>query len=258
MNKQQYTVRQVSRLSGVSVRTLHLYDGNGLLKPALRSPSGYRLYGSAQLLRLQQILFYRELDVPLKAIARILDEPGFDLVAALNGHRKALSAKRARLGTLLKNIDNTIYKLKSKTMLSPEELYDGMPHDEAAAYRKGAVAAYGAEVVAHAERHLEKLSKDELKLLVARQKSLAAELSRLKHKDPADIQVQDLVEVHYHNTRQLWGTAGAADKQAEAYEGLGQLYLNDERFTLEQGGSDPAFRSFLSRAISIFVHTRLL
>jgi DNA-binding transcriptional MerR regulator len=114
---QNYTVKQLAKMAGISVRTLHLYDELKLLRPAIRTRAGYRMYGEKELLRLQQILFYKELDFPLKNIGQILDEPDFDIIQALEGHKKALGIKKARINTLLKTIDNTLKTLKNKTML---------------------------------------------------------------------------------------------------------------------------------------------
>ena len=97
-----------SRSAGVSARTLHHYDQVGLLRPALRTPAGYRIYQHADLLRLQQILFYRELDVPLAEIQALLDRPGFDPVRALRDHRQNLQARAARLAQLIETIDRTL------------------------------------------------------------------------------------------------------------------------------------------------------
>src|SRR5436189_2598359 len=88
-----YTVKQVAAMSGVSVRTLHFYDETGLLKPAYVGANGYRFYEEAQLLMLQQILFYRELEFELKQIKRILGRGDFEKVAALQSHRKVLQKK---------------------------------------------------------------------------------------------------------------------------------------------------------------------
>src|ERR1043165_2537295 len=85
-----YTVKQVAAMSGVSVRTLHFYDETGLLKPAYIKANGYRIYEEAQLLVLQQILFYRELGFELKRIREIIDQPKFEKAAALKSHRKVL------------------------------------------------------------------------------------------------------------------------------------------------------------------------
>jgi len=96
-----YTVSRLARMAGVSVRTLHHYDQIGLLKPLARTEAGYRLYGEPELLRLQQILFFRELDMPLDEVRQILDDPGFDQVAALDHHRQSLQRRMERLTCLL-------------------------------------------------------------------------------------------------------------------------------------------------------------
>ena len=244
-------------MAGISVRTLHLYDKMKLLRPALRTRAGYRMYSETELLRLQQILFYKELDFPLKDIGRILDEPDFDIIKALDGHKKALGLKKARINILLKTIDNTLQNLKNKTMMNVDELYDGLSPQQAAAYREEAIAAYGSEVVEHAETHLKKLDKTDMQALVAKQKELAEALYLLYEQDPAAPQVQDLISQHYINTRKLWGTEHAADKQAEAYKGLGNLYLTDERFNLPGDKNYPKFAAFIKAAMIYFADEQL-
>src|SRR6478672_2887507 len=96
-----YTVKQVARISGVSVRTLHFYDEAGLLKPAYYGANGYRFYEEPQLLTLQQILFYRELGFELKQIRRILGRADFEKVAALKSHREVLGDKLGRTRELM-------------------------------------------------------------------------------------------------------------------------------------------------------------
>ena len=86
-----YTVRRVSGLSGVSIRTLHFYDEIGLLKPAYVSATGYRYYEEPQLLKLQQILFFRELGMELREIKSILERADFEKAAALESHRSVLA-----------------------------------------------------------------------------------------------------------------------------------------------------------------------
>src|SRR3981081_4194705 len=102
-----YTVKQVSRMSGVSVRTLHFYDETDLLKPARQGPNGYRFYEEPQLLTLQQILFYRELGFELKQIKEILGRADFEKVAALQSHREVLQENLARTRTLIEKLDKT-------------------------------------------------------------------------------------------------------------------------------------------------------
>jgi DNA-binding transcriptional MerR regulator len=120
-----YTVKQVARMSGVSVRTLHFYDELGLLKPAFQSPNGYRFYEEPQLLTLQQILFYRELGLELKQIKAILGRPDFEKLAALMSHREVLKETLARTRTLLRTIDNTAEHLKGGKQMMNEEMFVG-------------------------------------------------------------------------------------------------------------------------------------
>jgi DNA-binding transcriptional MerR regulator len=115
-----YTVKQVAVMSGVSVRALHFYDATGLLTPAYHGANGYRFYEEPQLLRLQQILFYRELGFPLKSIRRFLDRPEFQKVAALRAHREALEEQLARTRRLLETIDHTIDHVEGRTPMTGE------------------------------------------------------------------------------------------------------------------------------------------
>lgn len=252
-----YTVKQLAKMAGISVRTLHLYDKMKLLRPALRTRAGYRMYSETELLRLQQILFYKELDFPLKDIGRILDEPDFDIIKALEGHKKAINIKKTRINILLKTIDNTLQNLKNKTMMNADELYDGLSPQQAAAYREEAIATYGSEVVEHAENHLKNLDKADMQALVTKQRDLAQALYLLHNQDPTTPKVQELISQHYINTRKLWGTEHATDKQAEAYKGLGNLYLTDERFILAGGKYDPKFAEFIRDAMAYFSDKQL-
>ena len=120
-----YTVRKVAGLSGVSVRTLRFYDEVGLLKPAYISESGYRHYEEAQLLILQQILFYRELGFELKEIKSILGRADFEKAAALESHRSVLESNLARTRTLIATIDKTIEHIRGTKRMSSEEMFAG-------------------------------------------------------------------------------------------------------------------------------------
>jgi DNA-binding transcriptional MerR regulator len=120
-----YTVKQVAEMSGVSVRALHFYDETGLLKPAYQGANGYRYYEEAQLLMLQQILFYRELGFELKEIKAILSRPDFEKIAALRSHREVLEQDLARTRQLIATIDNTMEHLKGTKKMATEEMFTG-------------------------------------------------------------------------------------------------------------------------------------
>ncbi len=134
----RYKVKEVARLSGVSVRALHHYDELGLLVPSGRTEAGYRLYSDNDLLRLQQILIGRELGLSLEQIKRSLDDPGFDRRAALEQQRKALAERAQRTAAMLRAVDTALAALTNeggKTMkdMSQEEikqLFDGFDPSE--------------------------------------------------------------------------------------------------------------------------------
>lgn len=118
-----YTVGEVARLAGVSVRTLHHYHAVGLLTPGARSESGYRLYGDADLGRLQQVLLYRELGLALDEIGRIVNAPGFDRLEALVAQRALVADGLRRQEALLALLDKTILALQGGMTMSKEEMF---------------------------------------------------------------------------------------------------------------------------------------
>src|SRR5882724_4521030 len=138
-----YTVKQLAAMSGVSVRTLHFYDETGLLKPAYHGANGYRFFEEAQLLTLQQILFYRELGFELKQIKKILSRPDFDKVAALKSHRKVLRKNLADTRKLIQTIDKTIEHLKGKKTMKGQELFVGFDPKQQARHEQYLIDRYG-------------------------------------------------------------------------------------------------------------------
>jgi len=253
-----YAVKQLAKLAGVSVRTLHMYDQIGLLKPSVRTASRYRQYGEAELLRLQQILFYKELDFPLKEIGKILDSPDFDLVKALEGHKAALLGRKDRLEVLLNTIDKTVNHLKNKTMQNYEELYEGMPAEQAAAYRKEAIEKWGEDTVTRSEKALLEMPKLNLEQLKADQKAIKLALIALAGQDPESDAVQEQIARHYANIRAFWGVSDPTDLRAATYKGLAELYISDERYTAEDGKPNPVFATFMRNAMIYFADSKLV
>src|SRR5512135_1184705 len=146
-----YTVRKLAELAGITVRTLHHYDELGLLRPSARTAAGYRLYGETDLLRLQQILFFRELAFPLADIQAILDDPDFDQVQALRDHREMLQQEADRLARLLNTIEKTISRLTEDNMtMTDEELYEGFTPEQIERYTRETNELYDPGIVAEA------------------------------------------------------------------------------------------------------------
>src|SRR4051812_38068598 len=140
------TVRQVAKLSGVSVRTLHHYDQIGLLKPASIGANRYRYYGREELLRLQQILLHRELDIPLGEIGVILNDPKFDRLGALKQQRERLAKEAKRYARLVRTIDRTIADLNGDDAMRNADLYKGISAEKQAEYEKWLIEKYGGDM----------------------------------------------------------------------------------------------------------------
>lgn len=124
-----YTIKEIANLAGVTTRTLRYYDEIGLLAPADTGDNGYRYYNLDSLLRLQQILFFRELDVPLKDIQLIMSGPDFNLLRALEEHRASLKDRARRLDRLIDTVDQTIATLKGEFIMTAKDYFEGF--DEA-------------------------------------------------------------------------------------------------------------------------------
>ncbi len=222
-----YTVKKVARMSGVSVRTLHFYDEVGLLKPASRAANGYRFYGEAQLLTLQQILFYRELGFELKQIKRLLGRGDFDRIKALESHRKVLSKELSRTRKLIVTIDKTIAHLKGRKKMKTEELFVGFSPEQQAKHEEYLINRFGGGMKEQIERSkqgvkdwnradweksgqtFDQICKDLVSLI---EQSRAADSP----------EAQDVIRRHHDWLSQFWKPT------VESYAGHSQLIVDSE------------------------------
>ena len=231
------TVNQVSKLTGVSVRTLHHYDAIGLLKPTQITEAGYRLYDDTALRRLQNILLFRELEFPLQEIKRILDSPNFDAAAAIEDQIKLLELRRQHLDNLLNHARQI-----QKTGVIPMNFkpFDTTKMD---AYAAEAKAKWG-KTEAYREYEQKGKPTDAGDALMA----LFAEVGKLRHLSPDAPEVQTMVaniqsfitDHYYTCTKQI-------------FAGLGQMYVADERFkaNIDAAGGEGC-AEFVSKAIEIY------
>jgi DNA-binding transcriptional MerR regulator len=245
--RRAYTVQQLARLAGVSVRTLHHYDHIGLLKPSARTAAGYRLYGEADLLRLQQILFFRELDFPLAEIQAILDDPRFDQVKALRDHRQLLQQQADRLERLLKTIEKTLSRLTEDTMtMTDEELYEGFTPEQIERYTREANEMYDPKAVAEANRRVRSMTRAQWQAVKAEGGAVAQQLADLMDKAPSDVAVQAAVARHYAWVDNFWHPT------AESYRGLGQGYAAHPEFRAFYEKYRPGLADFMCAAMSYY------
>jgi MerR family transcriptional regulator, thiopeptide resistance regulator len=150
----EYSVKKLADLAGISVRTLHYYDKVDLLKPQSYGENGYRKYGEKELLRLQQILFFRELDFSLDEIKEIINRPDFDVLNSLETHRKRLTGKIRRLNSLIKTIGNTILNLKGELKMKEEEYYKGFSREQQEKYEREIRERYGNSALDESKRRM--------------------------------------------------------------------------------------------------------
>lgn len=242
-----YTIKQLAGLAGVSVRTLHHYDQIGLLRPELRTPAGYRIYQHADLLRLQQILFYRELDVPLAEIQALLDRPGFNPVGALEDHRSHLMKKAARLARLIETIDKTILQYEKETQpMKDEELYQGFTPEQAERYRREAAQSYGEQRVKESEDRIRRMGSQKWEAVKAEGGAVTVALADLMDRAPGDGDVQTLVARHHAWIENFYPAP------AEVYSGLAMTYSDHPEFRAFYEKVRPGLADFMRAAMEYY------
>jgi len=246
-----YTVKQLAKLAGVSVRTLHHYDHIGLLRPSSRTQAGYRLYQRADLLRLQQILFFKELDFSLSEIRDILDNPDFDEVKALEDHRQLLEQRAERIVLLINTIDKTINRLTEDTMpLTDAELYEGFTDAEIQKIKQEVQEHYDSELVKISNQNVRNMSKSQFQDVKEEGENIAREMAELMDQDVANPEVQALIARHHALNEQFYPTS------AEMYRGLGQMYTQDDRFRAYYDKYHVGLADFMAAAMAYYAeHT---
>ncbi len=245
----EYTVQRLARLAGISARTLRYYDEIGLLKPARINSSGYRIYGTAEVDRLQQIMFYRELGVGLGQIKEILDHPEFDALQALHQHRRQLLAKRAQLDQLIANVEKTIAHAEGGKKMSDKEKFEGfkqkMLAENEAQYGAEVRGKFGAEALERSNKLVANMTEEQF---AAWQELSQQVMETLKAAyatgDPKGELAQKAADLHRQWLCFVWPKY---DK--EAHVGLARMYVEDERFTAYYDQDQPGLAQFLCDAI---------
>ncbi len=255
----ELTVRQLAAISGITVRTLHHYDEVGLLNPASVGANGYRYYGRTELLRLQRILFHRELGVPLSAIGKLLDLEGENQIAVLEQHRQKLEAQRARYGTLIETINRTIADLRGERVMANADLYKGFNPEKQAGYEAWLIERYGEPMrvgIEGARTALAKMSPTDQKAALD---TLGKELAQVEQAlagalrngvDPASEGVDLLIGRHRAWVAAMWGRPCPA----AGYAGLADLYLAHPDFVARYEGIEKGFTAYLTSAMKLHAH----
>lgn len=235
------TVNEVSKLTGITVRTLHYYDEIGLLSPTTKTNAGYRLYDDEALKILQQILFFRELDFSLTEIKQIITASSFDVQAALKNHKELLILKREHIDDLIKLVDKTI---KEEKNMSFEE-FDVSRIDE---YKEEVIERWGnTEQYKQSMEKSKKYSDKDFDRIQEEANIIYKQLADNMDKEPSDRVVQELVEQWQNHISRYY-----YDCSNEMLANLGQMYVADIRFKENIDKVQKGLAEFLSKAIEIY------
>lgn len=251
----EYTIQELARLAGVTTRTLRWYDRQGLLKPARVGENGYRYYGPAQVDRLQQILFYRELGVELSKIREILNDPTFDRSEALRGHLQALRAEERRICAMIAAVEENLRAEERNEIMSDEKKFaafkQALVADNEERYGAEARQKYGDQQVEQANANVLGLSREQYEdwnaLDAAIRKKLEAAVC--EGVSPDSKTGEELAQLHRRWLGHSLGKQYAPDK----HRGIVQLYVMDERFTAYYDKNIPGCAQFLRDAVCCWI-----
>jgi DNA-binding transcriptional MerR regulator len=241
-----YSIKEMADLAGVSTRTLRYYDQLGLLIPAKTGDNGYRYYDHENLLRLQQVLFYRELDLPLREILLILDGPDFDPLAALKYHRQAITTRVKRLDKLLLTLDKTIGCMQGEIEMSEQEMFDGFDetqYEDEVRERWGDTPQYQ-----ESQRKWSSYTpaqKEEIKAEGGRiTLRMVTDDSQARPDDPG---VQQAVEDYYRYLNKYFYSC-----EVEFLRGLAEMWVQDPRFAVNYERIRKGGAAFVREAVNIY------
>ena len=248
----EYTVQKLGKLAGVSTRTLRYYDEIGILRPERINSSGYRIYGEKEVDRLQQILFYRELDVSLNSIKEIVTDPFFNKVSVLREHREKLLKKRNQLDILILNVDKTIALIGGKIKMSNKEKFEGfkknMVDNNEKKYGKEIREKYGKDTIEESNKKVMNMSEEQYDEVTKLAKQVTTSLEKaFENGDPASDIAQKTSDLHRKWLLYYW-----SDYSKEAHAGIAQMYVDDKRFTAYYDKNQPGTAAFLRDAIFIY------
>ncbi len=241
-----YTVSQLAAVAGVSPRTLRYYDQIGLLQPRRQPDNGYRAYDEQAVLRLQQILFLRELGLSLDEIRAALQRPDFDLVQALEAHRVALLARQERLARLVATVERTLQHLKGELEMEDRQLFEAFDEAKQAEYEERARQQYGEDKVRESQRHWGGYSREQKDAILREGDAVYREIVAAMPQGPESAQAQAGIAHWHQHLRYFY------EPTVEILLGLGDLYNDQPEFAANFRRIHPDLATFLRQAIQVY------
>lgn len=242
-----YSVGQVARFAGVTVRTLHHYDGIGLLCPSGRSPAGHRRYEDGDLDRLQQILFYRELGFPLEEVAALLDDPDADPRELLRRRHEALTARITELQKMAAAVEKAMEARRMGINLTPEEKFEVFGDFDPDQYAEETEQRWGeSDAYKESQRRTASYTKEDWLRVQREGDEITRRFVALMEagEAPGSEAAMDVAEDH-----RRWISQSYYDCTYEIHTGLGEMYVADERFTRNIDKAKPGLAAYQREAI---------
>jgi len=227
----EYTIKRLAGLAGVSARTLRYYDEIGLLKPYRINSAGYRIYGEKEVDLLQQILFYKSMDMKLEEIQKIISNPDFDIRKALEEHYEKLISRRKQLDQLILTVEKTLAYKKGEIEMSDKEKFEGLKKEKIAKneamYGKEIRKKYGEDVVEASNNKFLNMSEESFNEMQKTENEIFQLLSKvIKTKDLECDEAKKVYEDH-----KKWLEFSLPSYSKEIHVGLAKMYIADERFS---------------------------
>ena len=245
-----YTIQKLARLAGVTTRTLRYYDEIGLLEPTRISMSGYRIYQEEEVNKLQEILFYREMDLPLATIRELMTAPNHNRAGTLKAHLKELKAQQEQLQLVIANVEKTIEREEGKRTMTDHEKFEGLKkrllEENEEKYGEEIRKSYGEECVEGSNRKMMNLTEEgynEMNLLAEQILSSLEEAVR-NNADP-----KSEAGLHIALLHRKWLSFPWTSYTLEAHRGVVDMYLADSRFTKYYDRNLPGCAKFLRDAV---------
>lgn len=234
-------VKEIADVVGISVRTLHHYDEIGLLIPTNTTAAGYRIYSDDNLETLQQILFFRELGFSLKNIKEIINSPSFDREEALIKQHKMLLKKRSQLDKMIHTIKKTIQHEKGEIHMSNEERFDGFDFSHHP-YEQDAREKWGDQAVDDANEKVKKMGTFDQENV----HKIYQNLAKVRTYAPDSKEAQEEIQKWYEFLNNIHNYS------LDAFKGLGQMYVQDERFTKNIDAFGEGLSQFMCEAMEFY------
>lgn len=252
----EYSIQALSKMAGVSTRTLRYYDEIKLLSPARINSSGYRIYGPKEVDQLQMILFYRALDFELSAIGQLLHQPNFNAIEALRDHKTKLLQKQAQLSQLIETIDDTIGVKEGRNTMKDSDKFkafkENMINNNEAQYGTEIREKYGEDAVQASNQKVMQMTEDQHRAQEALQEAFFKELLQaFEEQSPEGLHGQKAAALHKE-----WLSAYWPKYSKEAHYGLAQMYVDDERFKAHYDSRQEGLAVFLKEVIGIYTDNR--